>query len=98
MIETFHEFLVHRSPALSRTAYLTGDHQLAEDLVQTALAATYRHWRRVQATATPRRTSAASCTTNRSPGGAAGGAERSSEPTEPPPGGPQRGDAAASER
>ncbi|MET8351758.1 MULTISPECIES: SigE family RNA polymerase sigma factor [unclassified Micromonospora] len=49
MTETFHEFVVHRSPALSRTAYLlTGDHQLAEDLVQTALARTYRHWRRIR--------------------------------------------------
>ncbi|WP_433263101.1 SigE family RNA polymerase sigma factor [Micromonospora vinacea] len=49
MVESFHEFVVHRSPALCRTAYLlTGDHQLAEDLVQTALARTYRHWRRVR--------------------------------------------------
>lgn len=49
MTETFHEFVVQRSPALSRTAYLlTGDHQLAEDLVQTALARTYRHWRRIR--------------------------------------------------
>src|ERR1700754_4866339 len=47
MTETFHEFVVHRSPALSRRAYLlTGDHQLAEDLLQSALAKTYRHWRR----------------------------------------------------
>ena len=39
MTETFHEFVVHRSPALSRRAYLlTGDHQLAEDLLQSALA------------------------------------------------------------
>lgn len=37
------------SPALSRTAYLlTGDHQLAEDLLQSALASTYRHSRRVR--------------------------------------------------
>ena len=50
MTETFHEFVVHRSPALSRTAYLlTGDHQLAEDLLQGALARTYRHWRRIRA-------------------------------------------------
>ncbi|MFF5176834.1 SigE family RNA polymerase sigma factor [Micromonospora sp. NPDC000316] len=49
MTETFHEFVVHRSPALSRTAYLlTGDHQLAEDLLQSALARTYRHWRRIR--------------------------------------------------
>ncbi|GIJ09723.1 SigE family RNA polymerase sigma factor [Micromonospora andamanensis] len=49
MSQTFHEFVVHRSPALSRTAYLlTGDHQLAEDLLQSALARTYRHWRRIR--------------------------------------------------
>ena len=48
MSETFHEFVVQRSPALSRTAYLlTGDHQHAEDLLQSALARTYRHWRRI---------------------------------------------------
>ncbi|MFI7026761.1 SigE family RNA polymerase sigma factor [Micromonospora sp. NPDC049900] len=48
MVQSFHEFVVHRSPGLSRTAYLlTGDHQLAEDLLQVALARTYRHWRRV---------------------------------------------------
>ncbi|MEV1070859.1 SigE family RNA polymerase sigma factor [Micromonospora parva] len=51
MTETFHEFVVHRTPALSRTAYLlTGDHQLAEDLLQSALARTYRHWRRIRDT------------------------------------------------
>ncbi|WP_433293389.1 SigE family RNA polymerase sigma factor [Actinoplanes sp. CA-030573] len=45
----FREFVRERSPALSRHAYLlTGDHQLAEDLLQSALAATYRHWRRVR--------------------------------------------------
>jgi RNA polymerase sigma-70 factor (sigma-E family) len=45
----FREFVRHRSPALSRHAYLlTGDHQLAEDLLQSALARTYRHWRRVR--------------------------------------------------
>ncbi|MCZ7436150.1 SigE family RNA polymerase sigma factor [Micromonospora sp. WMMC241] len=49
MSETFHEFVVQRSPALSRTAYLlTGDHHLAEDLLQSALARTYRHWRRIR--------------------------------------------------
>ncbi|SBT48976.1 SigE family RNA polymerase sigma factor [Micromonospora narathiwatensis] len=49
MSETFHEFVVQRSAALSRTAYLlTGDHQLAEDLLQSALARTYRHWRRIR--------------------------------------------------
>ncbi|GIF65296.1 DNA-directed RNA polymerase sigma-70 factor [Asanoa ishikariensis] len=48
MAETFHDFVVQRSAALSRRAYLlTGDHQLAEDLLQNALARTYRHWRRI---------------------------------------------------
>ncbi|NUT04260.1 MAG: SigE family RNA polymerase sigma factor [Hamadaea sp.] len=45
----FREFVVASSPALSRVAYLlTGDHQLAEDLLQSALASTYRHWRRIR--------------------------------------------------
>jgi RNA polymerase sigma-70 factor (sigma-E family) len=49
VVDDFHDFVVHRSPALSRTAYLlTCDHQLAEDLLQSALAETYRHWRRVR--------------------------------------------------
>ena len=49
MSGTFHEFVVQRSPALCRTAYLlTGDHQHAEDLLQSALARTYRHWRRIR--------------------------------------------------
>ena len=47
-VDGFREFVRERSPALSRHAYLlTGDHQLAEDLLQTALANTYRHWRRI---------------------------------------------------
>jgi RNA polymerase sigma-70 factor (sigma-E family) len=46
--EGFHEFVLARGPALSRTAYLlTGDHQLAEDLLQQALMRTAGHWRRV---------------------------------------------------
>ncbi len=37
-----------RTPALSRTAYLlTGDAQLAEDLVQTALFKAARAWHRI---------------------------------------------------
>ena len=45
----FHAFVVARTPALSRTAYLlTGDAHLAEDLVQTALFKAARHWRRIQ--------------------------------------------------
>jgi hypothetical protein len=36
-------------PRLRRSAYLlTGDHHLAEDLTQTALARTFAHWRRVR--------------------------------------------------
>ncbi|HEY0951188.1 SigE family RNA polymerase sigma factor [Nocardioides sp.] len=42
--------LVHAVwPGLYRTAYLMlGEHQLAEDLVQTTLAKTYASWRRVK--------------------------------------------------
>src|SRR6187200_1654278 len=44
----FNEFVVARSAALMRTAYLlTQDHQLAEDLVQTALFKAALHWRRI---------------------------------------------------
>ncbi|MFD0555444.1 RNA polymerase sigma-70 factor (sigma-E family) [Stackebrandtia endophytica] len=45
----FEAFVRARSPALIRSAYLlTGDQQLAEDLVQSALARTYRAWKRVE--------------------------------------------------
>jgi len=45
----FESFVRARSPALIRSAYLlTGDQQLAEDLVQSALARTYRAWSRVE--------------------------------------------------
>ena len=45
----FVELVRTRSTALLRTAYLlTGDRQLAEDLVQTALAKTALHWRRIE--------------------------------------------------
>ncbi|MBL7255581.1 SigE family RNA polymerase sigma factor [Paractinoplanes lichenicola] len=48
-MDDFRDFVRERSPALSRHAYLlTGDHQLAEDLLQSALASVYRHWRRVR--------------------------------------------------
>jgi len=48
---SFREFVRARTPALSRAAYLlTGDHHLAQDLLQSALAATYQHWRRIEAT------------------------------------------------
>jgi len=47
--DDFHAFVVARTPALSRTAYLlTGDAHLAEDLVQTALFKAARHWGRIQ--------------------------------------------------
>jgi RNA polymerase sigma-70 factor (sigma-E family) len=41
----FREFVRARSPALMRTAYLlTGDRQLAEDLLQTVLMRSYGRW------------------------------------------------------
>ncbi|MBX6749637.1 MAG: SigE family RNA polymerase sigma factor [Micromonosporaceae bacterium] len=47
--DDFRDFVRARSPALSRTAYLlTGDHHLAQDLLQSALAKTYQHWPRVR--------------------------------------------------
>ena len=46
--EKFREFVAARSPALLRLAYLVcGDPNLAEDLLQTALARTYLAWRRL---------------------------------------------------
>jgi RNA polymerase sigma-70 factor (ECF subfamily) len=46
----FRDFVVARSPALLRTAYLLagGDWALAEDLLQTALTKTYLAWRRIK--------------------------------------------------
>jgi RNA polymerase sigma-70 factor (sigma-E family) len=45
----FEEYVVARGPALLRLAYvLTTDSHAAEDLVQSALADAYRHWRRVE--------------------------------------------------
>ena len=47
--EEFAEFVHAVWPGLYRTAYLMlGDHQLAEDLVQTSLAKTYVSWRKVK--------------------------------------------------
>lgn len=44
----FDAFVAARSVALSRTAYLlTGDHHLAQDLVQAALLQAAKHWRRI---------------------------------------------------
>jgi DNA-directed RNA polymerase specialized sigma24 family protein len=44
----FAVFVAARSGALLRTAYaLTGDRQLAEDLLQTALLKAFGHWHRI---------------------------------------------------
>nr|WP_051366638.1 SigE family RNA polymerase sigma factor [Hamadaea tsunoensis] len=44
----FDAFVRARKPSLMRAAYLlTGDHQLAEDLVQSALARTHSSWDRL---------------------------------------------------
>jgi len=51
---SFRAFVVARSPALARAAYLlTGDRHLAEDLLQTALLETAVRWRRVSAAGDP---------------------------------------------
>ncbi|GAA0347434.1 SigE family RNA polymerase sigma factor [Actinoallomurus spadix] len=46
----FHEFVVARSPALMRLAYLLtgGDQQTAEDLLQVALVKTAARWRTIE--------------------------------------------------
>ena len=50
----FTAFVSARTPALLRSAYLlTGDQQLAEDLVQTALVRTEARWNRVVAGGDP---------------------------------------------
>jgi RNA polymerase sigma-70 factor (ECF subfamily) len=47
--EAFTAFVSARSRSLLRTAYLlTGDHGLAEDLLQTALTKTYLAWGRIR--------------------------------------------------
>lgn len=38
----------HRASLLRTALLLTGDRGLAEDIVQTALVRTFRHWRRVE--------------------------------------------------
>lgn len=51
VIRQFNAFAAARTPALLRAAFLlTGDQQLAEDLVQSALARTLRAWNRLQRT------------------------------------------------
>jgi RNA polymerase sigma-70 factor (sigma-E family) len=48
---SFEEYVAARGTALLRTAWLlTGDHQRAEDLVQTALGKTWPHWSRIAET------------------------------------------------
>ncbi len=48
--EGFSEFVRARSGALVASAYLlTGDHGLAQDLVQAALVRTWPHWDRISA-------------------------------------------------
>jgi RNA polymerase sigma-70 factor (sigma-E family) len=48
--DTFDNFVAARGAALWRSAWLlTGDHQRAEDLVQTALGKAWPHWHRVSA-------------------------------------------------
>lgn len=50
----FDEYVAARGPALLRFAYvLTADAHSAEDLVQSALADAFRHWRRVERAAQP---------------------------------------------
>ncbi len=52
--DSFGDFVARREASLLRTAYLlTGDRGHAEDLVQTALLKTYRHWNRVSAVDEP---------------------------------------------
>lgn len=50
----FRDFVVARSPALARTAYLlTGDRGLAEDLLQEALTRVASRWAKVCASGEP---------------------------------------------
>jgi RNA polymerase sigma-70 factor (sigma-E family) len=52
--ESFREFVEGSWHRLLRTAYLlTGDHGTAEDLVQTALMRSYKHWGRIERTDAP---------------------------------------------
>ena len=75
----FNDFVAARGPALTRTAYLlTHDHQLAEDLVQTALFKAAKAWDRIEGEPEPyvRR----SCTPRTSRGGGGIGSSRRSSP------------------
>ena len=52
--EAFDDFVRTRSAALLRTAYLlTRDHQLAEDLLQTALFKAAKSWERIEGAPEP---------------------------------------------
>lgn len=52
--DTFRDFVTRQWGPLSRTAYLlTRDRALAEDLVQSALEKTHRHWRRIERVDSP---------------------------------------------
>jgi RNA polymerase sigma-70 factor (sigma-E family) len=52
--EGFTEFVAARSATLMRAAWLlTGEQRMAEDLLQTALATTWRRWSRISATDNP---------------------------------------------
>jgi RNA polymerase sigma-70 factor (sigma-E family) len=53
-VATFETFVRESSPALARLAFLlTGDRQLGEDLVQTALSKVLPHWSRIVASGDP---------------------------------------------
>jgi RNA polymerase sigma-70 factor (sigma-E family) len=50
----FRDFVQSRWQPLLRTAYLlTGDHGRAEELLQTALVRTHRHWHRIERSDAP---------------------------------------------
>ena len=52
--DAFNDFVLARTAALTRTAYLlTHDHQLAEDLVQTALFKAAKAWHRIEGAPEP---------------------------------------------
>jgi RNA polymerase sigma-70 factor (sigma-E family) len=52
--DDFRDFVAARSQRLLSTAYLlTGDRDLAQDLLQNALLQAYRHWKRVSSAGDP---------------------------------------------
>jgi len=53
-VGTFDAFVREAAPSLARLAFLlTGDRQLGEDLVQTALSKVLPHWNRIVAEGDP---------------------------------------------